>query len=309
MPVLTRRSELLGTCVGRFAKTLHGLEQGDVRALHRARVGSRRLRELLPTLQVKNPAVSRKLSKRLRKVTTRLGTVRELDVLLLLIDQLHLSRRDRSSAVGRVGVTVAKERDEARKHLFERLPIEEMRRIVRKLEGVADELSKAEASRSSSADRSWLWVVEARVARRASRLTMAINDAGAMYVPERLHVARIALRKLRYAVELAADIRGTQTDPALRALGRAQDLLGRVHDIQMMLDRVRQVQASLVPPNVTVWRELDALVVSLEDDCRRLHARYMRAREALAALAARLSGAEKGRTPARSAESRPRRAS
>jgi hypothetical protein len=30
---------------------------------------------------------------------------------------------------------------------------------------------------------------------------------------------------------------------------------------------------------------LDALVTSLEDDCRRLHARYMRSRDQLAAIA------------------------
>jgi hypothetical protein len=39
-----------------------------------------------------------------------------------------------------------------------------------------------------------------------------------------------------------------------------------------------------VPPNLTVWRELDALLLSLDDDCRRLHARYMRARDVLLAL-------------------------
>jgi hypothetical protein len=38
---------------------------------------------------------------------------------------------------------------------------------------------------------------------------------------------------------------------------------------------------------VTVWRELDTLVASLEDDCRRLHARYMRLRDALTALVER----------------------
>ena len=54
-----------------------------------------------------------------------------------------------------------------------------------------------------------------------------------------------------------------------------------MHDLQVLIERVRQVQASLTPPNVTIWRDLDALVVSLEDDCRRLHARYMRLRERL----------------------------
>jgi hypothetical protein len=47
---------------------------------------------------------------------------------------------------------------------------------------------------------------------------------------------------------------------------------------------------------VSIWRDLDALMQMLEDDCRRLHARYMRARDDLAGIAARL-GAEHG--PAR----------
>jgi CHAD domain-containing protein len=297
MPVSITRSELLKRRLDRFSKTLHGVEQGDVSSLHRARVASRRLRELLPTLQLKNPAVTRKFNRRLRKVTKRLGNVRELDVLLLLIDELHVSRRDRSGAVGRVGVAVARKRDEARKRLAEHLPVEEMRRIARKLGGVADELAAAEKSGSKTAIRSWRWVTEARVARRASGLTTAMNEAGAVYLPERLHDARIALKKLRYAVELSTEIAGDRTDATLRALTRAQDVLGRMHDVQVLIDRVRRVQASLAPPNLTVWRELDALVVSLEDDCRRLHARYMRARDALAEIAGRLAGVEKRTGP------------
>jgi hypothetical protein len=132
-------------------------------------------------------------------------------------------------------------------------------------------------------------VVEARIARRATRLMTAMNHAGAMYVPDRLHAVRIAVKKLRYAVELSSEIAAQRTDVTLRALTRSQDLLGRVHDLQVLIDRARKVQASLVPPNLTVWRELDALVNSLEDDCRRLHARCMRARDPLTALVAKLA--------------------
>src|SRR5258708_17575668 len=107
------RSQLLKRRLDALNRVLKGLEQGDVRALHRARVASRRLRELVPVLQLDGGA-SRKLARRLRKVTTRLGTVRELDVLLLSIDELHVSRRDRSAALGRVGVSVSKDRDHAR---------------------------------------------------------------------------------------------------------------------------------------------------------------------------------------------------
>ena len=74
-----------------------------------------------------------------------------------------------------------------------------------------------------------------------------------------------------------------------------------MHDLQVLIDRVRQLQASLTPPSVAVWRDLDALMQMLEDDCRRLHARYMRLRDDLAEIAARL-GAE--HAPARPSAAR-----
>src|ERR1700712_5129859 len=114
MPVSTTRSELLKKRVDQFTRVLHAVDKGDVRALHQARVLSRRMRELIPMLQL-DRTDARKLGRRLRKVTVRLGTVRELDVLLLLIDELHVSGRPGSGALGRVGIRVAKARDEARK--------------------------------------------------------------------------------------------------------------------------------------------------------------------------------------------------
>ena len=81
-----------------------------------------------------------------------------------------------------------------------------------------------------------------------------------------------------------------------------------MHDLQMLIDRVRDVQASLAPPSLAVWRELDEVVASLDEDCRRLHARYMRARSALLVMADRLARGQgpqkqtptRGQTPAAS---------
>jgi hypothetical protein len=91
MPTL-RRYDLLNPRLERFTRMLHGLVDGDVRALHRTRVASRRLREILPVLEL-DPDVARRLGRRLRKVTERLGVVRELDVLSSLIEELHESGR------------------------------------------------------------------------------------------------------------------------------------------------------------------------------------------------------------------------
>ena len=119
--------------------------------------------------------------------------------------------------------------------------------------------------------------------RAPRRATAAMREAGAVYLPERLHAVRIALKKLRYAVELAAEIAGAARNaPApAAALKRAQELLGRMHDLQVLIDRVRQVQASLAPPNLAAGRELDAIV----DDARKrlpAAARPLRARRARA---------------------------
>ena len=138
--------------------------------------------------------------------------------------------------------------------------------------------------------RSWRWAIDARVARRASTLAAAIADAGAVYLSERLHTVRITVKKLRYALELAADADHVKSTPDLRQLRRTQDILGRLHDLQVLVDRARDVQVALAPPDLNRWRELDAFVVALEEDCRRLHGRYMHDREALLALCMRRSG-------------------
>ena len=77
-----------------------------------------------------------------------------------------------------------------------------------------------------------------------------------------------------------------------------------MRDLQMLIAHVRQVQAALVPPNLTIWRDLDMLMATLDDDCRRLHARYMRARLGLVAMTDKLSARRKGQTAAPSSTER-----
>ena len=59
------------------------------------------------------------------------------------------------------------------------------------------------------------WRVDAQVANRASRLSAAMAEAGAMYLPERLHAVRIAMKKLRYAVELSTELAGAENGAGL----------------------------------------------------------------------------------------------
>jgi CHAD domain-containing protein len=254
-------------------------------------VASRRLREVVPVLQLDRD-VAAKLGRRLRKITERLGVVREFDVLLAIIDKLTDRRRYPEGALRRVAAGIAEHRGHARQRLLAKVPVDDLHRVVAKLQKVARSLESEDAGLPArgTPPRSWRWAIDARIARRASTLNTAMSQAGGIYFAERLHEVRVAVKKLRYALELSAEIAGLKSTPDLRQLRRVQDILGRLHDLEMLIDRARQAQASLTPPNVTAWRELDVLIAALEDDCRRLHGRYMSERDAAAALCARLAG-------------------
>jgi CHAD domain-containing protein len=283
------RARLLSVRLDRFSKQISGVDKGEAKALHRARVASRRLRELVPVLGLGADEAS-KLNRRLRKVTVRLGALRDLDVLLILIDELHASRPVLGDGLRRVRAGVARERDAARRRFLHHLPLDLMRRLAKKLDRIAATLDRQEDPRESraAAHRTLTWAADARVASRAERLRAAISDAGAVYLPERLHAVRIAVKKLRYAVELQGEVRGQKAAAAVRTLSRVQTLLGRMHDLQVLIDRVREAQASLAPASLPVWRDLDGLVVALDDMCRRLHGRYVHEREALEGVIAGL---------------------
>jgi CHAD domain-containing protein len=267
---------------------LHGLGDGDVRALHRTRVASRRLREILPVLQLK-PAVADRLGRRLKNVTARLGPVRELDVLLQLVEEMLESGRHDAQVLRRVATAMAAECRDARAHLVAKLPTDELERIARKLEKIAGGLREHKPSRE------WRWAVDARVSRRAATLRRAMDDAGSIYLPERLHAVRIALKKLRYALEVASESAGGKSTPDIRTLKRHQDLLGRLHDVQVLVARVRQMQPSLALPDVTMWRRIDALASTLENDCRRLHATFMHQQSSVRAICERVTEAASAR--------------
>ena len=293
MSASRRRSDLLQKRLEQFTRLLHELQEGDVRALHRTRVASRRLREILPVLQLKHDLAVR-LGRRLRHVTAELGRVRELDVLLAVVAELRESGRHDTQALRRVATALTTEQSEARERLESRLPMGELRRLARKLEKVGDDLRDRKPSRE------WRWAVDARVTRRAETLLQTLDAAGSIYLQERLHDVRIALKKFRYALEISGEAAGVRMSADLRTLKRGQDVLGRLHDLQVLIDRVRQLQPAVTLPDVAVWRRLDALLMSLENDCRRLHAKFLHRQPMVRGICERVMRAS-GAAPARRA--------
>jgi CHAD domain-containing protein len=297
MSAFRPRHVLLETRLRRLTRMFPGVEKGEVRAVHRTRVASRRLRELVPVLQL-DPRTAHRLARRLRKVTRRLGHLRELDVLGILLDELQESGRFPARALERIRDEVTAARREYHEELAEGGFDEELRKVSRKLEHVLERLGRnAETPEQARALR---WAIDARIARRAVALKDAIEEAGNVYLVGRLHAVRIAVKKLRYSLEVAQELAGHPAGADLRLLKREQEVLGRLHDLQVMIDRVRRAQGSLEPPDLVVWRGLDLVVRELDTSCRRLHARYVHNRPALLQVCERLqspgSGERRGRS-------------
>jgi CHAD domain-containing protein len=278
---------------------------GNVEALHRARVASRRLRELVPLLGLDGDI--QKLGRGLKRVTRQLGTVRELDVLAIMIRELAQDARYPSTALQQLGPAIEEARVAARLRLAAELPLTKVEQLAHRL---AHAVKPRELDDSAGRDRStgrmatgrmtvWTWALDARVTHRATRVRAAIDAAGAVYVPERLHDVRIVLKKLRYAMELKAELGPGRAARDVAVLKSAQDLLGRLHDLEVLIGLARQAQASPLPVSLDEWRALGSLVRVLEDDCRALHARYTRDRTRLAAVADRIGNAKGHARPLR----------
>jgi CHAD domain-containing protein len=120
-----------------------------------------------------------------------------------------------------------------------------------------------------------------RASRRAVRLRAAIDNAAGLYLPDRLHEVRIAVKKLRYALELVREVTGSRALARLATLREAQDLLGRMHDLEVLIGRVRAMQGSSSAANLRLSAGLDRLVRRLETECRTLHGHYVASRKKL----------------------------
>jgi CHAD domain-containing protein len=106
--------------------------------------------------------------------------------------------------------------------------------------------------------------------RRARAVSAASAAIGTIYVPERLHALRIAIKKLRYALELLPAMPGLDVADTLKLLTRAQRRFGSLHDIQVLTAEVQTIDTA--QRRAADHAALSAAAEALERDCRQIHA-------------------------------------
>jgi CHAD domain-containing protein len=255
---------------------------GGVDGVHAARIATRRIRELLPlTGEWHRPDVVDSLSHRFRAVGRALGKVRDADVRILLLK--HLEPRIPTAAAALLGVRQQQERRR----------LELMRKLIKQFEqeGLLELMNEAMPGRRAStgwgrgSGRRWQQQLQSVLSERAQSATDAVHHATGVYFPHRAHSARIAIKKLRYVLEIAEATRTLRTNEAIPDLKKAQDILGDLHDRQELIDEL----ADAVPPGdgARTADQLGLVTQVVEADIYDLHARYLARRSRVLTVADR----------------------
>jgi CHAD domain-containing protein len=232
-----------------------------------------------------------RVRRQVRRMTRALGPVRELDVALTHLDELAGRRIISAGALARVRQTIARERLERRRHMLAAISPGKIEKLRRRL-GLVRTAPNAMETQAT------LFEAHSQVHRRAERLALAMDRAGSLYLADRLHAVRVAAKKLRYAMEVERELKRSRATARITQLKRAQDLLGVMHDYEILIDRTRQLQADVAGSDRRLSSELDALIRTLEDECRQLHGTYMRRRDSIVRLCQVLQGREDTRPTA-----------
>ena len=259
-----------------LARALPGVKRGEAAAVHRARVATRRVREAL--CLVEGVGGTRKLASTVRRLTRALGPVRELDVTLDILDSMAASTEVPLPAAAFLAGALREERQRLHASAVRQIDHCNMDKLRRKAIAAG---TRADAERRGGTDRKRLAAARKRAARRGTELREAIQHAAAVYLPDRLHDVRIAGKKLRYAMEIARELSHSRAQARLERLKAAQDVLGHMHDLEMIIARTRAIQGSPSAPDLRVSADLDRLVRRLENECRQLHGQYIASRSEL----------------------------
>jgi hypothetical protein len=110
-------------------------------------------------------------------------------------------------------------------------------------------------------------------------MRQAVDHGSGVYFPQRTHAIRIAVKKLRYAVEVAHEVQLWTPPRLLKDLRRLQARLGDIHDHQLLRDRLGELAG---PADAGELLLMDGL---LRADIERGHGEFIARRSRLQLIA------------------------
>ncbi|GFO55507.1 CHAD domain-containing protein [Geomonas sp. Red276] len=218
-----------------WKKTAKNFDEEEV---HDLRVASRRLREGLALFAPCLPgSPAKSLRKRLKLVTDLLGGLRNADEAYLFFSQLADSAFPKGEELGRLREFLREERREEHRKVkagFEALSPEGLKSACRTLVQ-GDNLFVLGSTPFLSLGGLLPGAIDRRDCAVREHLPAALNeDQGPVQ-----HRLRIAIKKLRYRLEIVEPLFGGGFDQLHDDLKGYQEILGKLHDMDVFVEMVR----------------------------------------------------------------------
>jgi CHAD domain-containing protein len=248
-----------------------GVWDGQPPSIHDARVTIRRIRELLPLTDSWKWRPPDDLEESFRRAGRALGRVRELDVHLALIWSLQRRVPTSACALALVRQRFEEERSAVARTLVKKLEQLDITNMLSQL--VAHKPSMVEFGARLARRNHWRSDLRGLVLDRARSAREAINHATGVYMPNRLHAARIAVKRLRYAMEASQATDSGDGTRDLRQLRKAQEILGELHDRERLIDAIEAWRAGQQRDEMT--DQIAVVIGVVRAECQDLHERYL----------------------------------
>ena len=220
------------------------LDWTDPEGVHSMRVASRRLRSALRDFM---PYVRKRrlasVLKRLKSLADALGTVRDQDVAILALEEIQKKAPRESSVALKEFIEARSQlRDEARKELEAVIANEQLAELQSTFVGRIDE-AIASSERKNKQPRAEPQLTFAEMSREIllARLKEFEKLSNALFRPldgGPLHDMRIAVKRLRYAIELFQRCWGRSMSTHAKRAARIQTALGDIHDCDVWIASV-----------------------------------------------------------------------
>lgn len=260
-PMAEAGRKILALQTGRMKRHESGSRTGeDIESVHQMRVAIRRMRSLFKLIgKHYRPRTVTKYSRGLRRIARALGRVRDLDVLILDLENYRESLPESDAIAFDELIDSLDFRRRAHRErlnsLFDSKSyigfVRQIDRLCKKRGRGAAPLPEAKAPHQVRHVLP-LMLHECLARVRAYDTVLPASDDTV------LHALRVEYKQLRYAIEFFLPLLGTSANHFLREVKAMQEILGRINDIAVFSEYLRGI--------ATVRPDQDAVIASYLND-------------------------------------------
>lgn len=227
--------------VKQLAAQLDGVRAAeDIEFVHRARVATRRLRSALRMFEgCFRHKKARRWRTAIRRTTIQLGDARDRDVQIewLCSTLATLTAKECFPGISHILVLLEREREQLQRKVVKAVDRIEAQGVLRDIRRTTTRIL---LDTNLESDMVATPVACARTGKHIRRqLDALLQYQGSLGDPndrEQHHAMRIAVKRLRYTLEIARPVCPGQLDEALDAAKTVQSLLGDIHDCDVWLE-------------------------------------------------------------------------